>query len=86
MDPYLVIVILNPTKKQRDEDGTVPTIVVQPTAVMAKDEAQAAMKAFRLVPEEHSSKDDRLDVRVLPFRPVAEWRALRPDWAVLAKR
>jgi hypothetical protein len=68
MDPYLVIVLLQPTKKQRDEDGAVATIVVQPTAVMAKDEAHAAMKAFRLVPEEHSDQEDRLDVRVLPFR------------------
>jgi hypothetical protein len=71
MEPYLVIVILQPTKKQRDEEGAVATIVVQPTAVMAKDESQAAMKAFRLVPEEHSGKDDRLEVKILPFRPAA---------------
>jgi hypothetical protein len=71
MEPYLVIVMLQPTKKQRDEDGAVPTIVVQPTAVMAKDETQAAMKAFRLVPEEHSDKGDRLEVRVLPFRATS---------------
>ena len=71
MDPFLVIVILQPTKKQKDEDGAVATIVVQPTAVMAKDEAQAAMKAYRLVPEEHSGHDDRLEVKVLPFRGAA---------------
>lgn len=70
MELYLVAVILQPTKKQKDEDGAVATIVVQPTGVMAKDEAQAAMKAHRLVPEEHSGKDDRLEVRVLPFRSV----------------
>jgi hypothetical protein len=61
-------VILNPTKKQRDEEGTPATVVVQPQAVMAKDEQQAAMKAVRFVPEEHADKDDRLEVRVLPFR------------------
>lgn len=71
MEPYLVIVMLQPTKKQRDEDGAVPTIIVQPTAVMAKDDAQAAMKAFRLVPEEHSGNDDRLEVKVLPFRAAS---------------
>lgn len=70
MDLYLVAVILNPTKKQRDDEGAVPTVIVQPTAVMAKDETQAAMKAHRLIPEEHSGKDDRLEVRVLPFRAV----------------
>jgi hypothetical protein len=67
---YLVAVIRQPTKKQRDEEGAVPTIVVQPTGVMAKDDAQAAMEAHRLVPEEHAGKDGRLDVRVLPFRAV----------------
>jgi hypothetical protein len=71
MEPYLVIVILQPTKKQKDDDGAVPTIVVQPTAVMAKDDAQAAMKAVRLVPEEHMDKEDRLEVKVLPFRATA---------------
>ena len=68
MELYLVAVMLQPTKKQRDEDGAVPTIVVNATAVIAKDEASAGAKALRLVPEEHQGKDDRLDVRVLPFR------------------
>lgn len=68
MDLYLVAVILNPTKKQKDEDGASPQIVVQPQGVMAKDEPHASMKAVRLVPEEHADKDDRLEVRVLPFR------------------
>ena len=68
MDPYLVLVILQPTKKQRDEDGAVPTIVVPLTAVMAKDEANAAAKAHRLVPEEHAKYEDRLEVRTMPFR------------------
>lgn len=71
MELYLVAVILQPTKKQRDEEGAVATIIVQPTGVLAKDETQAAMKASRLVPEEHENKDDRLEVRVLPFRSVS---------------
>jgi hypothetical protein len=68
MDPFIIVVILQPTKKQKDEDGAVPVIVVPMQAVMAKDENQAAMKAHRLVPEEHAGKDDRLEVKVLPFR------------------
>ena len=70
MEPFLVIVILQPTAKQKHDDGSAPMIVVQPTALMAKDETSAAMKAYRLVPEEHASKEDRLEVRVLPFRDV----------------
>lgn len=71
MEPYLVIVILNPTPKQKHDDGAIPQIVVNATAVLAKDETQAAMKAHRLVPEEHADKTDRLEVRVLSFRNVA---------------
>jgi hypothetical protein len=70
MEPYFVIVILQPTAKQKHDEGTVASIVVQPTAVMAKDEAGAAAKAMRLVPEEHAGKEDRLEIRVLPFRQV----------------
>ena len=83
MNPYLAIVILHPTKKQRDEEGAAPTIVVQPTAVMAKDEANAAAKAHRLVPEEHAGKDDRLEVAVLPFAVPAGKAGLRKDWETL---
>lgn len=67
LSPFLVIVILRPTQKQVFEDGTVPTIIVQPQALLAKDESQAAAKAMRLVPEEHNGKVDRLEVAVLPF-------------------
>lgn len=67
MDAFLVIVILNPTDKQKHDEGTAAQIIVQPQAVMAKDATQAGMKAFRFVPEEHAGKEDRLEVRVLPF-------------------
>lgn len=70
MEPYLVIVIKNPTAKAKHDDGAVPQIVVQPQAVMAKDEQQAAMKAHRLVPEEFAKNEDLLEVRVLSFRNV----------------
>jgi hypothetical protein len=68
MDAYIVIVILQPTAKARHDEGAVPQIVVPLTTVIAKDEAQASMKAMRLVPEEHAEKIDRLDVKVLSFR------------------
>lgn len=68
MSPYLVVVILNPTKKQQEEEGSTPQIIVQPQAVMARDENNACMKAMKFVPDEHSDKEDRLEVRCIPFR------------------
>ncbi len=65
---FLATVILNPTKKQRDEDGAVPVIVVQATTIIATNETQATVKASRLIPEEHADKADRLEVLVIPFR------------------
>ncbi len=67
MKPFFVCVVLNPTKKQVEEIEAVPQIVVQPTAVLAKDVTSAKMRAARMVPEEHAEKEDRLDVYVLPF-------------------
>lgn len=71
MEVFLVVVVLAPTKKQKDEDGASPLVIVQPQAVIAKDVQQAAMKAYRFVPQEHADKEDRLEVRVLPFRSAA---------------
>lgn len=70
MELYLVAVILNPTEKQKFEEGTGPAVIVEPKAVLAKDEAHAGAKAIALVPEEHQNKEDRLDIRVLSFRSV----------------
>lgn len=71
MQVYLVVVTKNPTKKAQHDEGAVPVVVAGPVAVIAKDEAGAAMKAHRIVPEEHASNPDLLDVAVLPFRSVA---------------
>lgn len=67
MEAYLVIVLLQPTNKQKHDDGAVATIVVPVQAVVAKDEANALAKALKLVPQEHADKDDRLEPRVIPF-------------------
>lgn len=66
MSPYLVIVVLNPTEREK-KHGKTPTIVVQPTAVMARDKEHLAIRAMRLVPEEHADADERLEVRSIPF-------------------
>lgn len=67
LNPYIVLVVLKPTQKEVFDTGTAPQIIVQPQAVLAKDENQAAAKAMRFVPEEHADKVDRLEVSVLPF-------------------
>lgn len=66
MKPYLVTVVLNPTKKQLEE-GEQPVIVIDTKTVLAKDDASARLKAARLVPQEHENKDDRLEVFVCPL-------------------
>ena len=66
MELYLVAVILKPTKKE-EEDGAVASVIVSPTAVLAKDKPSALAKALRLVPAEHIDKDARLEPRALPF-------------------
>lgn len=68
MDVYMVVVVLVPTPKQLHDDGAVPTIIVPATAVIAKDEQTAAMKAARLVPQEYAEKVDQLEVKIVPFR------------------
>ena len=67
LHPFLVIIVMNPTQKEVFEQGKVPQIIVQPQAVLAKDETQAAAKAMRFVPEEYSGSLDRVEPHVLPF-------------------
>jgi hypothetical protein len=67
MEAFLAIVFLKPTVKEVEEQGLGATVVVQPSGIMAKDREQAAMKAFRLVPEQFADKGDRLEVRLIPF-------------------
>jgi hypothetical protein len=68
MDPYWVMVILKPTKKEQDEQGTGPKIIVEPTCVLGNGVADAGMKAYGLIPAEYKDAGNRLDVRVSPFR------------------
>lgn len=67
MEPFLVAVFLRPTPKQVEE-GDVEVLVVPATTVLARDNNQAAVKAMKLVGAEYDGKEDRLEVRVLPFQ------------------
>ena len=66
MKPYLVAVVLEPTKKEAEEGG-VAKLVVEGKVVLAKDNTQAGTKALKLVGSEYDNLDDRLTVYVLPF-------------------
>lgn len=70
MELYLVAVTLRPTDKQKFDEGAGEKLVVEPKAIMAKDEAHAGAKALALVPDEYQNAEERLDVRVLSFRSV----------------
>ena len=66
---YEYAVILN---EKRDKDGNISDpgkIVVEPTTILATDEAQAQLLAGRAIPQEYVSDGslDRLVVVVRPF-------------------
>ena len=69
MKLYEYAVILD---EKEDRDGEVveeAKVVVDPTAVLARDDAQAQLLAARSIPEEYvtNGKLDRLTVVVRPF-------------------
>lgn len=67
MNVYFVAIILTPTAKQKHDDGAAPTVALQPTAVVAKDQGQAIAKAMKKLGDEFEGKEDRLEVFILPF-------------------
>jgi hypothetical protein len=70
MEVFLCVGILKPTTKEQEE-GASPKIIFQPQAVIAKDRDQAVMKAHRFLPNDVEGKEDRIEIRVLPFRGPA---------------
>ena len=71
MLPYLVVVVLKPTKDESDR-GVQPKIVVEAKTVLANDQGHATSKALKSVPTEYENFDDRLEVSVLPFQRVGK--------------
>ena len=67
MEPYLVCVFLKPTPDEVQR-GEVEVLVVPGTTVMAKDSGQANILAMKLVPDTYNGKENRLEIRVLPFQ------------------
>ena len=64
---YWVAATLEPNKKQRDEEGKMEELVMQPKIVVAKDDKSAAIKVV-MESDELKGKDlDRIQVVVRPF-------------------
>ena len=75
MNLYLVAVLLQPTKKQRDDEGLGPELIVPATSVLAKDPQQMAMQITPLLPEKYKSVPlERLEVLYLPFQRASNSR------------
>lgn len=64
---YEYAVILDEKRNKDDEVTDDSRVIVEPTAVLAKDDAQAQLLAARSIPEEYMAKLDRLTVVVRPF-------------------
>ena len=66
MPLFEVALIKHPTKKER-EDGGMETLVMEPTAVLARDQQSAGVSA--VVQKSDEIKDDmaRVEVLVRPF-------------------
>ena len=67
MKLYEYAVILDEKRDKDDEITEDAKVVVDPTPVLARDDAQAQLLAARSIPEEHMGKLDRLTVVVRPF-------------------
>lgn len=70
MKLYEFAVVHIPKTTTRTQEGVYlpePSIIVQPTCVLAKDEKHASMIATRAIPQSHADKLDEVDVAVRPF-------------------
>jgi len=64
---YWVAAVLEPTKKQKEEENKMEELVLQPKIVVAKDDKSAAIKVV-MESEELKGKDmNRVQVVVRPF-------------------
>ena len=64
---YWVAAILEPTKKQKEEDAKEEELVLQPKIVVAKDDKAAAIKVVMEATELKGKDMNRISVVVRPF-------------------
>ena len=68
---YEVAVLELPTKKDEEERNALPRLVIAPTAVVARDDRDAAIKVALEAQEIRDADKDRLQVLVRPFGGTA---------------
>ena len=66
MKLYEYAVVLD-ERREKGKIAEPAEIVVEPTAVLARDDAQAQLLAARAIPEDYIDRIDRLTVVVRPF-------------------
>ena len=64
---FLVAVIKQPTKKAKDEENALPKLILEPTAVIARDDKDAALKIAMKSEKLKGLDQDKLEVIVRPF-------------------
>ena len=64
---FMVAGMVMPRKKEVEEDGALPKLVMEPKAIIARDDKDAAIKAVMDCPELKDVDRDRLEVVVRPF-------------------
>ena len=64
---FWVAAVLEPTKKQREDDGKEEELVLQPKIVVAKDDKGAAIKVVMEASELKGKDMNRINVVVRPF-------------------
>ena len=67
MKLFQYAILLHPTKKQAEEDGTSSIILVGITTILAVSHEAAFLLAAREIPEIYMKELDRIEVAVRPF-------------------
>lgn len=60
-------VLWHPTEKQTKDDGLKSKIIVQPTTILANDEASASMSCAMQIPAEYKDQLDQIEIALRPF-------------------
>ncbi|MBN2570517.1 MAG: hypothetical protein JXA68_00195 [Ignavibacteriales bacterium] len=59
-------VIYYPTKEE-EKNGEKAKLIIEPTTVLAKNEAVASMIVVRQIPEEYAHKLENVEIAIRPF-------------------
>lgn len=61
------VILHNNVADAKKSKGAVATLIVKPTTVLAKDQAQAMLLAGRAIPAEYLDRLDQVEVACRPF-------------------